>query len=151
MPCQLVLTASDEKLLDKTMLLLQKAFPVTISDSTSVTRVVAANAPLSGSKLEPISIRIADVEETATDSINEDSVWIHIEKCIMLQSDKQYLLTPGCSLNDKHINTTQALLKKQFTNASGLQSTFFQHKMLPEKVTNGLQVIHCNGCYWITA
>ena len=69
----------------------------------------------------------------------------------MLQSDKQCLLTPGCLLNDKHINTTQDLLRKQFTNVSGLQSTLFQYKMLPERMTDGLQVIHCNGCHWVTA
>ena len=150
-PCQLVLISSDKKLLDKTMLLLQKAPPVTISNSTTVTGVVAADTPVSDSKLESIPIHIADVEETATDSINKGLVWIHIEKCTMLQSDKQCLLTPGYMLNDKHINTTQALLEKQFTNVSGLQSILFQYKMLPERMTNGLQVIYCNGCHWVTA
>ena len=76
--------------------------------------------------------QIADVEKTATD-INKDPVWIHIDKCTMLQTDKLCLLTPGCLLNDKHINTAQALLKKQFTNATGLQSTLFQYKSLSEK------------------
>ena len=133
------------------MVLLQKAPSVTISNSTTVTGVVAADTPVSGSKLEPIPIQIADVEKTAADSINKDPVWVHIEKCTMLQSDKQCLLTPGCLLNDKHINTAQALLRKQFTNASGLRSTLFQYKMLPERMTNGLQVIHCNGCHWVTA
>ena len=143
-PHQLVLIASDKKLLDKTTLLLQKAPPVIISKST-IAGVVAANTPVSARKLEPIPIQIADVEETATDSINKDPVWIHVDKCTMLQSDKQCLLIAGCLLNDKHINTAQALLKKQFTNATGLQSTLFQYKSLSEKMTYGLQVIHCNG------
>ena len=83
-PCQLVLIASDKKLLDKTMVLLQKAQSVTISNSTTITGVVVAFTPVSDSKLEPIPIQIADVEKTATDSINKDLVWVHIEKCTML-------------------------------------------------------------------
>ena len=57
-------------------------------------------------------------------------------------------MTPGCLLNDKHTNTVQALLKKQY--ATDLQSTLFQYKSLSEKMTYGLQVIHCSGCYWVT-
>ena len=82
--------------------------------------MVSTNTPVSFRKVEPIPIQVADVEETATDSNNKDPVWIHVDKCTMLQSDKLCLLTPGCLLNDKHINTAQALLKKQFTNATGL-------------------------------
>ena len=75
-PCKLVLIASDKKLLDKTVVLLQKAPSVTIFNSITVTGhgVVAADTPVSGSKLEPIPIQIADVEKTAADSINKDPV-----------------------------------------------------------------------------
>ena len=130
-PCQLALIAFDKKLLDKATLLLQKALPVIISKSTTA-GMLSTNTPVSARNVEHIPIQIADVEETATD-INKDPVWIHIDKCTMLQSDKLCLLTPGCLLNDKHINTAQALLKKQFTNATGLQSTLFQYKSLSEK------------------
>ena len=47
------------------MVLLQKAPSVTISNGTTVTGLVAANTPVAGSKLEPIPIQIADVENVS--------------------------------------------------------------------------------------
>ena len=42
-------------------------------------------------------------------------------------------------------------MHKPFTNATGLQTTLFQYKSLSEKMTYSLQVIHYNGCHWVTA
>ena len=73
-----------------------------------------------------------------------------IGKCALLNSDKECLMTYSHSLNDKHINAVHTLLKRQFSNAVGLQSTLLQCKVFPVKMTMGLQIVHYNGCHWVT-
>ena len=81
-------------------------------------------------------------ESEGQEEPNHDPLWICIGKCALLNSDKQCLLNTGQSLNAAHV-----LLKKQFTNAVGLQSTLLQYKVLPIKMTMGLQIVQCNGCH----
>ena len=61
----------------------------------------------------------------------------------------------GEMLTQDHIYYAQMLLKAQFSNFNGLQSTLIQNKPVSTcssgKVTNKLQVIHCNGNHWIAA
>ena len=57
-------------------------------------------------------------------------------------------------LSDKEINFSQRLLKSQFSEISGLQSTLLQHKshVSKEPNHNKLQIIHCGErVHWITA
>ena len=151
-PCKLIFSSKDKKLLDKTVPLLQKApsCRLVVADS-STSAAAVSGAPTdqcSASCSAPISLIVQENE--GQEEPNHDPLWICIGKCALLTSDKQCLLTTGQSLNDKHINAAHALLKKQFTNAVGLQSTLLQYKVLPIKMTVGLQIVHCNGCHWVT-
>ena len=54
-------------------------------------------------------------------------------------------------LTDKYINFAQAILKHQFKNVSGLQSTLIVHRakrMSSINASRMLQVLHCKGCHW---
>ena len=61
----------------------------------------------------------------------------------------------GEELSDTEINLAQQLLKTQFPNLNGLQSTLFQEKkmVLTEKsVRNKVQIIHCKSRHhWVVA
>ena len=58
----------------------------------------------------------------------------------------------GRKLSDLHINYAQQLIKKQFPNLNGLQSTLYQSKkQVGGTVKNRLQVIHSQGDHWIVA
>ena len=58
----------------------------------------------------------------------------------------------GGKLSDLHINYAQQLLKGQFPNLNGLQSTLFQSKKQARAtVKNQLQVIHSREDHWIVA
>ena len=55
-------------------------------------------------------------------------------------------------LTDKHINFAQVILKYQFNNVSGLQSTLIVHRakrMSSINASRMLQVLHCKGCHWV--
>ena len=146
-PCKLIFSTKDKKLLDKTVPLLQKATSCRLVAhlSTSAVAVSVSVAPTecSASSSAPISLIVE--ESKGQEEPNHDPLWICIGKCALLNSDKQCLLNTGQSLNDKHINAAHVLLKKQFTNAIVLQSTLLQYKVLPIKMTMGLQIVHCNG------
>ena len=61
----------------------------------------------------------------------------------------------GVELSDLHINTAQRILKHQFPEINGLESSLFQNKERPltkDIVKNKLQIIHCKQCHqWIVA
>ena len=55
-------------------------------------------------------------------------------------------------LTDKHIDFAQAILKYQFNNVSGLQSTLIVHRtkrMSSIDASRMLKVLHCKGCHWV--
>ena len=137
-PCKLIFSTKDKKLLDKTMALLQKA-PGLVTDSTpAVNPVAVSGAPTSSSEFfAGCSAPISLVEEVnkGQEEPDHDPLWMCIGKCALLNSDKECLLTYGHSLNDKHINAAHALLKRQFSNAVSLQSTLLQYKVFPVKMT----------------
>ena len=140
-PCKLIFSTKDKKLLDKTVALLQKA-PGLVTDSTpAVNPVAISEASTSSSEFfAGCSAPISLVEEVnkGQEEPEHDPLWMCIGKCALLNSDKECLLTYGHSLNDKHINAAHALLKRQFSNAVGLQSTLLQYKVLPIKIIKGL-------------
>ena len=51
-------------------------------------------------------------------------------------------------LSDMHINAAQQLLKKQFRDINGLQSTLYQLKKPLEKTENAIQILHINKDHW---
>lgn len=58
----------------------------------------------------------------------------------------------GEMLSDLHVNFSQRLLKRQFPNLRGLQSTLYQQKSETEMsatVKDQLQIIHCHSNHWI--
>ena len=60
----------------------------------------------------------------------------------------------GGRFNDKHINFTHQILKKQFPNLTGLQLTLLlsRSQQMPTTTTSPyLQIIHTNGNHWIVA
>ena len=79
------------------------------------------------------------------------TVWLNVLKFTLLLSDKQILATTELPLIDKHINLSQAMLKKQFPLISGLQLTLLQSKKLSRRFKSGVQIIFCHSNHWITA
>ena len=61
----------------------------------------------------------------------------------------------GAELSDRHINLAQKILKEQFPNLNGLNSTLLQlkqQKLTEDMVKNKLQIIHCSERHhWVTA
>ena len=61
----------------------------------------------------------------------------------------------GVELSDLHINLAQRVLKQQFPELNGLQSTLFQEKeqvLTESNVKNKIQIIHCEKHHhWIVA
>ena len=91
--------------------------------------------------------------------MNEDEddatrrIWLsdpisHIE---LTQKERSALVMGDC-LNDNHINLAQELLKRQFKNLLGLQSTLRLTKLKePLPATGTVQVLHSRGNHWIVA
>lgn len=80
----------------------------------------------------------------------EPVVWINIHGYALSSADRR-ILVEGNMLNDMTINSSQAVLKHQFSIAEGLNSSLLQHKKLQKKIDSGLQVIHSRGNHWILA
>jgi len=77
--------------------------------------------------------------------------WLQIEKFILTPSDRS-LLVEGKRLNDHHINFAQCLLKKQFTDVSGLLLSLLQGKRQQVKIKNGIQIVYLNNrLHWCVA
>ena len=69
---------------------------------------------------------------------------LHYEEIIM-----------GKMLSDIHINMAQSILKSQFSNLNGFESTLYQGKevkWMEEKISNKVQIVHCKDrSHWILA
>jgi len=75
----------------------------------------------------------------------------YVRACVVY--DVLYRVITGQMLTDKHVNFAQAILKHQFSNASGLHSTLIIHRAKRISSINAsrmLQVLHSRGCHWIT-
>ena len=77
------------------------------------------------------------------------TVWLIVLKFTLLLSNKQTLATTGLPLIDKHINLSQAMLKKQFSLISALQLTLLQSKKLSRRLKSGIQIIFCRSNHWL--
>jgi len=74
----------------------------------------------------------------------------YVRACVVY--DVLYHVITGQMLTDKHINFAQAILKHQFSNVSGLQSTLIIHKanrITSINASRMLQALHSRGCHWI--
>ena len=92
-------------------------------------------------------IVVEDVDTTTPPKSPE--LWLSFD-CAQLTIADRDLITCGDELNNKHIAFSQAILKKQHVELSGLPS----HLMLPKQSTpitasNALLILHCRGNHWI--
>ena len=103
---------------------------------------------------EIVDIEKIDVEKAAEREKNVAANGGKKRQFELNESDFEDIIM-GEMLTQDHIYYAQMLLKAQFTNFNGLQSTLIQNKPVSTcssgKVTNKLQVIHCNGNHWIAA
>ena len=110
---------------------------------------------------QPTKKRKIDFNPTIVidDKMNEDEddatrrIWLsdpisHIE---LTQKERSALVMGDC-LNDNHINLARELLKRQFKNLLGLQSTLRLTKLKePLPATGTVQVLHSRGNHGIVA
>ncbi len=93
--------------------------------------------------------------------MDERSVQCHAAQrkpdSVSIQAIDNNTILKGEKLNDLHVNYAQSLLKRQFPNRRGFQSTLFQQRVLNGVTETGLfvneqlQVIHCREDHWIAA
>lgn len=94
---------------------------------------------------------IDDGKTSEDEDGGESNIWLsdpfsHIE----LSQEDRSALTMGGWLNDNHINLDQELLKRQFKNLSGFQSTLLLTKLKePLPATGAVQVLYSRGNHWI--
>ena len=80
-------------------------------------------------------------------------VWVQLEG-ITLKTEDKAIIANGEKMHDLIIDMAQRLLKKQFPNLLGLQSTLLQQKKRQQGIERNnlqLQVIHSRGDHWIVA
>jgi len=63
-------------------------------------------------------------------------------------SDREILLT-GQELTDTHMNAAQKLILQHFPTYNGLKNTILNDS-IGFWTSNYIQVMHCQGCQWIT-
>ena len=143
------------------------------SASSSAAQQVPVSSKLSGAYVSSTpSIEIDDTGSSSDESDGEEEEgnpkkkihvdgeevinllegrWLQIEKFILTSLDRS-LLVEGKRLNDHHINFAQCLLRKQFTDASGLLLSLLQGKRQQVKIKSGIQIVHLNNrLHWCVA
>ena len=100
-------------------------------------------------KLKSCALNIPD---SNAGSEVDDSVWTKFDGIVLTRRDKDKI-SKGEMLDDLVINSVQILLKKQFPNLLGLQSTLLQSSDQGGMKENHsqVQVIHSRGNHWIVA
>ncbi len=76
------------------------------------------------------------------------STWAQLGGIVLSSEDKATIID-GDKLNDKHINFAQQMLKKQFLNLNGCQSTLLQAKQPLANCEQVIQIVHARGDHWI--
>ena len=87
--------------------------------------------------------------DTGKDASSEE--WVRFGKGLILTlADKEHILAGG-KLDDRHIDVAQNLLKQQFSEVGGLQSTLLQAKPRKrcEENKKMIQIVHSRGDHWI--
>ena len=95
----------------------------------------------------PNKRRKVEPEKTTTSQTTED--WLQFGGMVLTREDKA-VISSGDKLNDKHINFSQQLLKKQFPGLNGLRSTLLQTKKEPLPTSKQVvQIVHSRGDHWV--
>ena len=90
--------------------------------------------------------------DSATGREVDDCVWTKVDSIVLSRRDKEKI-SNGEMLDDLVINSVQVLLKKQFPDLLGLQSTLLQSgkQQGMKENHNQVQIIHSRGNHWIVA
>lgn len=75
--------------------------------------------------------------------------WVQLGGIVLTGTDNELILA-GEKLNDLHINMVQRLLKRQFSEITGLKPILLQTKK-QLKVLQHIQIIRSRGDHWIVA
>ena len=102
--------------------------------------------PLSTKAIEKASSSLVDLTgDHCKYEIDKSKIWITCCGFILTTQERNNLVNGG-ELSDRIINAAYAVLKKQFPDIGGLQSTLLQQKNC--KLTNSVdavQIIHLSG------
>ena len=91
------------------------------------------------------------IGEGSVEMSEDISEWVQCVGVILTDYDRKILAT-GEKLTDQHMNFAQTLLRLQFPELNGLQSTLYQSRSTALKANrNALQIIHSRGDHWIVA
>ena len=100
-----------------------------------------------GSKNNPLIIS----DDINSDPVTTKDIWIQCGNVTLLKRQKQDLMT-GKELCDLHVNAFQNILKSQFPEIKGLQSTLVQNKTPIAKADldfgKVLQIVHMSS-HWV--
>ena len=77
-----------------------------------------------------------------------DSDWVRHGR-FTLAVDEKVIIESGGMLSDKHMNFAQRLLKSQFPETQGLDSTLLQHKLKLNSCQSVVQILHSRTNHWI--
>ena len=99
-------------------------------------------------KKRKVTSEVVDVDKVVFTNVQSPKPWLSLKGIELTETDKSMIIS-GKMLTDKHINFAQEILKMQFHNLTGLQSTLVlsKHQKLPATS----QIIHCRGNHWIVA
>ena len=128
------------------------ALPVKLTTNTEGDKIaVSPGIPCStNTSCSTSAATFTDVLESDIDDEFEP-----LQKKQKLHNSEIESIIMGVELSDLHINMAQRILKHQFPELNGLESSLFQDKERPltkDNVKNKLQIIHCKQCHhWIVA
>ena len=138
-PCVLTFEG-DAKHTAKAKKLLESALATTATDLSASKKRKLSDAPV---------VLPATSEEHTPDLAKG---WVQLGGIVLTSSDKENILA-GEKLNDCQINMAQGLLKQQFPEVTGLNSTLLQAKKGHKQQDNKhkIQIVHSRGDHWLVA
>ena len=96
----------------------------------------------------------SDISLSSSPQSKQDTPWIETTRFTLTKTDKDEI-EGKCQLSDKIIEAAQSILKQQFPNLNGFQSTLFKQniKHLKKEDKNMIQILHrgtINSGHWFT-
>lgn len=138
-------TAKAKKLLETTLTTTATDLPASKKRKLSDVPVVL---PATSEILPATSEVLPATSERASELTSE---WVQHAGIVLERTEKEHILT-GEKLNDSHINMAQGLLKRQFSEVTGLNSTLLQaKKQTKQDNKQQIQIIHSRGDHWLVA
>ena len=133
LPCVLTFQG-DAKHTEKAKKLVESALATTTTALSASKKRKQRNAP-------------ADLPSTSDHKDSTDELtskkWVQLTGIVLTSSDKQHIILNGEKLTDLHINMAQGLLKRQFSEVTGLKSTLLQaQKQQKEDDKLKIQIMH---------